>query len=651
MGAALILVLLFALVLVGAPIGLNAFHHPLGAAASMVMISTGIVLTIICATLLTITRLYVKTRASEAFVRTGMGGLKVIRDGGALVIPVVHQVVRVSLETIRLDVSRQGPDALITSDKLRADIKAEFFVRVQPDDNSIQAAARSLGDKMTEDAAYNRTNSGNAYQSSVARLIEDKLVSALRSAAARQTLEELNSKRDEFLKEVTQLVKSDLDHNGFTLETVTLSKLDQTSEEHLKANNIFDAQGMRTIAEITQRNLTQRNEIVRGGEQARASQDVDTRKQILELDRAKAEAEASQATQIAIITAEQGRLAKEKQISADQSIAMAQVAQQQMIEIAKREQARDIEIAERSKVEAITVANQRVEVAQRSSLKAVAEADAEKANAEAKLATAEADRQKARQSIITVEQLAEADRAKQKAVIAAEADAEKNYVGAKKAADADAYRTRTEADAKKASADAEAEATRKRADADAGAMKARADGEKVAALAQADANKARLLAEAEGKRASLLAEAEGQRAVAMVPIDVKAREVEIDQSRVENVLKPELEARQKNGQVAQDFELARFRIEKEAEVRIATATATAQFYGKISANVYGTPEDVAKMGANFSRGMGMSQMISGFLEGADAETDAVARRLVDTVEKAGSALVERIKPNTPPNGG
>ena len=53
------------------------------------------------------------------------------------------------------------------------------------------------------------------------------------------------------------------------LETVTISKLDQTDEVHLKDTNIFDARGRRKIAEVTQENLTERNRLVREGEQAR----------------------------------------------------------------------------------------------------------------------------------------------------------------------------------------------------------------------------------------------------------------------------------------------------------------------------------------------------------------------------------------------
>lgn len=619
MGTAFGLLLLFALALIVAPIALNLTGHELGALSSGIMLSSGIALAVLCSVALTVTKLYVKTKASEAFVRTGLGGLRVIRDGGALVLPVVHQVVRVSLETIRLDVTRQGADALITSDKLRADIKAEFFVRVQPDDDAIKAAARSLGDKMTAEAGGRRDGSS---QSFVAQIIEDKLVSALRTAAARKSLEQLNSERNEFLKEVVELVTQDLTHNGFTLETVTISKLDQTDVSNLKADNIFDAQGMRTIAEITQKNLTAKNEIVRKGEQERTAQDVATRKLILELERTKAEAEANQTAQIAIIQAEQSRASQEKQIGAQQSIEIAKVEQAKAIEIATRQQQAAIETAERTKQQAITEAEQKLEVARRQQQKAIADAEALKAMAESKLADAEAERQKARQAILTVEQLAEADRNKQRAVIAAQAEADKNYVTAQKAADAAAYRVKTEADARKASADADAEATRKKAEADAQARKLAADAE----------------------QATLVAQANGQKAQAMVPVEVKAREVEVDKQRVEEVLKPELQARAEHGEAAQNFELAKIRIIQEATVRIEAAKAMATVYGKITANVYGTPEDVAAMSQKFAEGMGLSQMTNGFFVGANATTLQGAQKTVEVLEKLGTAAIDRLTP-------
>ena len=92
--------------------------------------------------------------------------------------------------------------------------RAEFFVRGLPDNDDIINAARSLGDR-------------TAHDETIKALIEDKLVSALRTVAATRTLEDLNSKRDEFVRQVMDFVTADLKHNGFTLETATISALDQ----------------------------------------------------------------------------------------------------------------------------------------------------------------------------------------------------------------------------------------------------------------------------------------------------------------------------------------------------------------------------------------------------------------------------------------
>jgi uncharacterized membrane protein YqiK len=637
MGIGLFFLLLFGIILIGSPIAVNTFTvHHVPWLSSVIMTISGVLLVLLCVVLITITKLYVKTKASEAFVKTGMGGLKVIRDGGQVILPVIHQIVRVSLETIKLEVQRLGVDALITSDKLRADIKAEFFVRVQAEDEDIKAAARSLGDKMSEvsvNAQQQRgfDREGNSYKSSVAALIEDKLVSALRTSAAKKTLEQLNSDRDDFLKEVMQGVTADLKHNGFLLETVTISKLDQTDVANLKSDNIFDAQGMRTIAEITQKNLTEKNAIVRTGEQARKDQDVQTRTQILELEKKQSEAEANQSAQVLSIQAEQNRIGQQSQIEAQRKLDVASTENARQTILAKVAQEQAVEVAKREQQQAIVLAEQKVEVARREQQKAIAGSEADKAKAEALLADAEADRQKARQNIQTVEVVAAADRERQKAVIAAQGEAEKNYVTAQRTADAGAYRTLKEAEARKASADADAEAVTKQASA----------ASKAAEL-QAAGNKALLVAQADGDRAKLLATAEGQKALAMVPVEVNARQVEVDKQRVEEVLKPELEARAANGEAAQNFELAKLQITQEALVRIESAKATAQFYGKIQANVYGTPEDVAKMSQHFNAGMGLSQAFGGFLAGADASTVETVQKTMGAVNEIASAVAGKL---------
>ena len=92
-----------------------------------------------------VTRLYRRATKEVGFVRTGFGGERVVMDGGALVFPVLHETMPVNMNTVRLAVERKNMDALITLDRLRIDVKAEFYVRVRPDAAAIAMAAQTLG--------------------------------------------------------------------------------------------------------------------------------------------------------------------------------------------------------------------------------------------------------------------------------------------------------------------------------------------------------------------------------------------------------------------------------------------------------------------------------------------------------------------------
>jgi hypothetical protein len=101
-------------------------------------------------------------RASKetAFVRTGVGsGEKVVMNGGALVFPVFHETMPVNMNTLVLPVVRRDSEALITLDRLRIDVKAEFYVRVRPDASAIAMAAQTLGQRTMQPELRSRTSS------------------------------------------------------------------------------------------------------------------------------------------------------------------------------------------------------------------------------------------------------------------------------------------------------------------------------------------------------------------------------------------------------------------------------------------------------------------------------------------------------------
>src|SRR5215210_8871267 len=85
--------------------------------------------------------LYRRSTKEVAFVRTGFGGEKVVINGGAFVVPVLHEVTPVNMNVMRVEVRRGQANALITRDRMRVDLIAEFFLRVKPTREFVALAA------------------------------------------------------------------------------------------------------------------------------------------------------------------------------------------------------------------------------------------------------------------------------------------------------------------------------------------------------------------------------------------------------------------------------------------------------------------------------------------------------------------------------
>lgn len=596
-----VVMVLVGIVCLIAPYALEAFGLTVSGISSMLMSVFGIGLLLLVGFLALIFNVYQKTKANEAFVRTGLGGRKVIVDGGALVIPVFHEIIKITLETLRLQVARENETALVTSDKLRADVIAEFYVRVEPTEEAIIKAAQSLGERMLD---VNQIN----------EIVEDKLTSALRSVAAKRTLAQLHQERDDFVQAVLEGVNQDLAHNGLTLEAVTISKLDQTKVEYLSESNIFDAEGRRTIAEITEKAKTSRNQLERDGERARKQQDVTTRQEVLTLEQTLQTAEAKQAAAIAAERAAASREAREKELTAQKAVELAELQKAQAVAlegIANGEAAQVATVKQQETIKLATEAQKRsVELASMQREQSVVEATKLKAAEEAALQKALAERQAATENVETVKVKAAAERAKEQAVISAQAAAEAAYVTSQRQADASAYKVLKDADARKAAADADAEAKIKAANAD---------------------------------QAAELAKVTAQRAREMVPVDVEkgrvevaANQVAVDKDRLEHVTIPELQARESHGKVAQEFELSQLEISKRAEVQIAIATAMGTMAGKIDMKVFGSPQDVEKMTTAFLGGEAVNSLLRGLgsnMTGADV-LDGLAAAATKVIDRA-----------------
>ena len=310
-------------------------------------VPTGAVVVFILLVGFTIARLYRRASKEVAFVRTGVGGEKVVMNGGALVLPVFHETMPVNMNTVVLAVVRRDAEALITLDRLRIDVKAEFYVRVRPDAGAIAMAAQTLGLR-------------TMHPDQLKDLVEGKFVDALRSVAAGMSMNELHEKRADFVQKVQQVSSADLAMNGLELESVSLSGLDQTSIEHFNANNAFDAEGLTKLTEQIQLRKKARNDIEmdtrvqietknleadqrsfqisRDNEFARLEQEreVEMRRAAQAAEVAREQAVRNQEAESARIDAK--REIDARQIEADRTVEQARIAQQQAVEIARQEQ-------------------------------------------------------------------------------------------------------------------------------------------------------------------------------------------------------------------------------------------------------------------------------------------------------------------------
>lgn len=403
-------------------------------------------------------RLYRRATKETAFVRTGLGGEKVVMNGGALVFPVFHEAMPVNMNTLVLPVVRRDNEALITLDRLRIDVKAEFYVRVRPDAQAIAMAAQTLGQRTMQPDLLKD-------------LVEGKFVDALRSVAAGMTMNELHEQRADFVQKVQQVSSNDLAMNGLELESVSLTGLDQTSIEHFNANNAFDAEGLTKLTEQIEARKKLRNDIEQDTRVQIETKNLEASKKSFEISReqeyARLEQErevevrrAAQAAEIAREQAERNREAEAARIEAKKQVDAQQIEADRLVEEARIIQQRALEIARQE--QQIAVQNKSREESQAKAL--ADEARAKAVEAEERVATARereiAERQK------TIE------------LIEAAKQAERDAIGVKVQAEAEKDAAANRAQALKLEAQGEAEAEKLRAEAAAVRFEVEAAGQR-----------------------------------------------------------------------------------------------------------------------------------------------------------------------------
>ena len=186
-----------------------------------------------------------KIQPGRAGITTGWGGLKVAFDY-MIRMPFVQNYHIVDISVKKLEIQRKGKDGLVCKDNIRADIIVAFYIRVEATEESVRKVAQMLTPERVSDLEQLR------------QLFEAKFSEALKTAGKQMEFHELFTERIKFRDQIQSTIGKDLD--GFLLQDVAIDYLEQTPLDQHDPNNVLDAEGIKKITQITQRERVVSNE-------------------------------------------------------------------------------------------------------------------------------------------------------------------------------------------------------------------------------------------------------------------------------------------------------------------------------------------------------------------------------------------------------
>lgn len=546
---------------------------------------------------------YKKVPQGQAIVRTGQGKTKVAFDEGMFVIPVLHMHETMDLSVKTIEIARLKHEGLICKDNLRADIKVVFFVRVNHAENDVKKVAQTIGTQRASDP------------DTLHKLFEAKFSEALKTAGKRFNFVELYDNREKFKEEILGVIGSDL--NGYALDDAAIDYLEQTPIEYLKADNILDSEGIKKITELTATQKIKANFIRREEEKTLKEQDVEAAEAILEYERQLAEKTERQRREIANITARENaeitKINEEERLRAE----TVRIRTEEELRIAEENMERQVLVAQKNKERTEVVENERVEKdrlleeTEKDRIVTLAQIEKERAVEEERKNIQDVirDRIMVEKKVVEEEEkikdtreLANANRAKDVAIIKAQETGEATVIQRTK--EAEAEKLAAEIRAKKMLIDAEAEMNAASKEAEARKIQAEAKAAEEATIGLSEAQVIEAKANAKEREGSLeaiviekkaLAEAKGLEAKAtamhkqgLLEAEVLAERGTAEAKALQEKLSAEAKgveekalAMQKLDGVGREHEEFKLRLEKEkaielAEINIQSQIAEAQ---------------------------------------------------------------------------
>ncbi len=289
----------------------------------------------------------------QALIVNGPAGARATLTG-TFVWPVLNRAEYMDITRKKISVVRSGRkdqqgeeyEGLHCSDNIRADLKVDFYIGVNHEEEDILRVAKLF------------TTEGASDPDRLKEHFQPKFSEALKTAVKQFDFEELLTNRRAFRDAVVEVIGSEMD--GFKIYDVVIDRVDQTDLDAHDPNNVLDVEGIRKISAITAGKSIETNAIRQDEETAIKKKDVEAINNRLQLDKQEQENAARVGREVAIIQSQERALTEEKNQEYERVERLARLVTTE--EIAKKEQ--DVKM----EVELTRVANQRQVVIQEEEL-------------------------------------------------------------------------------------------------------------------------------------------------------------------------------------------------------------------------------------------------------------------------------------------
>ena len=479
-----------------------------------------------------------KIQPGKAGIIVGIGGMRVGFDY-MIRVPIFQTMELVDISVKKLEIHRKAKDGLVCKDNIRADISVAFYIRVDATSESVRKVAQMLTPERVSDIVQLR------------ELFEAKFSEALKTAGKQMEFHELFTERTKFREQIQATIGKDLD--GFILQDVAIDYLEQTPLDQHDPSNVLDAEGIRKITEITQRERVSANEFSQRAqvqvEKENADADIAKREQkrrneedTAKQTRAITEVRANEEAESRKIIEARRREVEGKRIEAEESIRLRQedmnrAVQEREFTVKKEKQRLDQEAVQEGE-EARVRRERTVSLAEMDKEIKVAEAAVEVQRKRATVVAEEKGVVQQQEEKNNIEARMTAERVREVTLIEADMIAKKEQVEKVVAAEAQKEATRHLAEGEKIKTITAAEAARDAAFRDAERLQTTADAEakasdkrRHAAEQEAEGSAAREAARGLGEAKVITAKANARRTEAVAIKDVGLAEAEVTKAK------------------------------------------------------------------------------------------------------------------------